>query len=604
MDSSVRELIQQWLALDKNSSTRAEIESLQASNNVDELRKRLSTRIVFGTAGLRAAMEAGFSRMNDVTVLQATQGLVAHLEAANSTNKSAVIGHDHRYNSQRFAELAAGVFLRKGWKVYLYRGVVLTPLVPFGVLQLKATAGIMITASHNPKNDNGYKLYASNGVQIIPPEDSQIEASILNNLDIADEAWDISNVAKNCEDRTEEMKVKYNQMAGEMVTAEQNHLNASSSVKFAYTPMHGVGLPFAKAAFIAAGFQESSFSIVEAQAQPDPEFPTVKFPNPEEKGALDLAIKHADANKCRIVLANDPDADRFTAAEKDPVTGNWKQFSGDQLGSILGHFVFQKYKAAGKDVGKLAVCASTVSSKMLKAIAKKEGFTFRETLTGFKWLGNEILKLKEEGYSAEYSYEEAIGFMLNGNVRDKDGVTALISFAQLAASQYQKGSTISAYLDDLYSRYGYFATQNSYFVSPSPDTTNSAFTALRYSRSSDGELALPESLVGGKYAVIGIRDLTVGYDSDNPPSFEPTLRKTEEGSHMITVRLAAGKDEDVEDETVITLRTSGTEPKIKYYIETRGRDRKAVEEKLKAIESAVGDEWLHWSEYGLKKAGS
>lgn len=251
---------------------------------------------------------------------------------------------------------------------------------PFATSRLNAALGLMITASHNPAADNGYKVYWANAVQIIPPHDSGIAARIDESLEVDAEAW---NVADDAEPwlGTEDMKREYLKMAAELAEAKRE--NASTDLVFTYTAMHGVGKSFAQNAFIAAGFPETSLKIVSEQAEPDPRFPTVKFPNPEEKGALDLAMSRAEAEGSTIVLANDPDADRFCAAERLP-SGQWNVFTGDQLGSLLGWWTYDKYSRAGGDVTKLAMCASTVSSKMLRAMAKQEGFEFRETLTGFK----------------------------------------------------------------------------------------------------------------------------------------------------------------------------------------------------------------------------
>ncbi|GAA5950012.1 hypothetical protein JCM3765_004164 [Sporobolomyces pararoseus] len=600
---AVDKAVKEWLRLDRKPTTRAEIEQLVASNNQEELKSRFSHRIAFGTAGLRGPMQAGISSMNDLTILQASAGLEKYARETipDAKERGFVVGHDHRHNSARFAQLTAGVFRRNGWKVYEFDGLVHTPMVPFATKQLNAAVGVMITASHNPAKDNGYKVYWSNAVQIIPPHDHGIASSILQSLEVSEEAWEIDETSTESKwSGTHEMIKKYLEMTATLSTKKE--VNAKSSLLFTYTAMHGVGLPFAQSAFESFGFSTSQFSVVEEQSRvPDPNFSTVKFPNPEEKGALDLAIQHAEKVGSTIVLANDPDADRFCAAEQ--VDGRWNVFTGDQIGSLLGYAALQRYKESELPIDKLAMCASTVSSKMLRSMAEKEGFVFRETLTGFKWIGNEMIKLQQEGYNPMFAYEEAIGFMNGTEIRDKDGVTALAIFAEMAAVLASQGKTISQQLDSLYEQYGYHATSNSYVICRDPRKTDRIFSQLRFrspdvdsATASSSLLKLPKTLAF--YPLTSIRDLTIGYDSSSsPPDYQPSL-PIDKSSHMISFEV--GGDDGVS--VVGTVRTSGTEPKIKFYLEARGSDRPAVLKKLQQVRDAVGDEWLRWEENGLEKA--
>ncbi|GAA5845911.1 hypothetical protein JCM9279_002421 [Rhodotorula babjevae] len=591
-----------------NETTRSEVEHLVASADTAELVKRFSTRIAFGTAGLRGPMQAGTSSMNDLTILQASTGLAKYAERTTASAKELgiVVGHDHRHNSTRFAHLTAGVFRRRGWRVYELEGLVHTPMVPFSTSHLKAALGVMITASHNPAKDNGYKVYWENAVQIIPPHDHGIASAIEESIEVDADAWN-PPAATDGWSGTDELVKLYLDMVASMSLHKET--NSTSPLKFAYTAMHGVGLPFARSAFSTFAFPSSSFLVVPEQAQPDPDFPTVRFPNPEEKGALDLAIAHADREGATVVLANDPDADRFCAAERSD-EGSWTVFTGDQLGTLMGAWALERYRASGAPIENLAMCASTVSSKMLESMAKKEGFQFRETLTGFKWLGNEMQKLEGEGLSPLFAYEEAIGFANGSTIRDKDGVTALALFCELATVLARSGSTLSAHLDALYDRYGFHATSNSYFISRDSAVTDRIFSLLRFgnpntdsSTALPAQLALPTSL--GGYPLTAIRDLTVGFDSGNPPSFEPRL-PVDRSAHMIGFVLgstrAEGEGEGDGVEVVGTVRTSGTEPKIKFYLEARGADRAAVRLKLERVRKALGDEWLRWEENGLERA--
>jgi phosphoglucomutase len=420
MAKDITELARDWLELDEDPTTSDEISKLLVDGNTDELEKRLRHRIAFGTAGLRGPMQGGFACMNSLTVIQASQGLAAYLLKTedNVKRRGVVIGRDARHNSERFAQLCAAAFVAKGIKVWWYEDPSHTPLVPFGVRELDAVAGIMITASHNPAKDNGYKVYWSNGCQIIPPHDSGIAESILENLKPV--TWDTSVVDESLlvEGSLGLVKDKYYKAILCAVQPDNVSVKMDPELKFVYTPMHGVGLPAMQQCVETLGVA-SQMTVVEAQAQPDPDFPTVKFPNPEEKGALDLAIETAEKSSIRLILASDPDADRLAAAEK--VGERWHIFTGNQLGVLLGSYLFERYPAS-KPREKLAMLASTVSSRMLAALAKKEGFKFTETLTGFKWLGNVARDLDRQGYNAVYAFEEALGYMVPQTVHDKDSV--------------------------------------------------------------------------------------------------------------------------------------------------------------------------------------
>ncbi|TCD63890.1 Phosphoglucomutase-3 [Steccherinum ochraceum] len=591
MQASLQDLTHEWLRIDKNPETRKEVERLLSEGRTDELEKRMRSRIEFGTAGLRGRMEAGWSRMNDLIVIQASQGLCAYVleQVTDAANRGIVIGHDHRYNSEKWAKLTAAAFISKGVKAYLLKGLVHTPLVPFGVKKLNAACGVMITASHNPKQDNGYKVYWENAVQIICPHDTGIAQSILANLE--PRSWDESVVSSSslCLDRTEEMKDAYFQTLSTL--CETRSLNKQSTISFVNTSMHGVSHVFVERAFKTFDF--APFTAVQEQATPDPEFPTVKFPNPEEKGALDLAIATANREKANYVLAQDPDSDRFSAAERRP-DGTWVTFTGDQLGTLFASAVLAKYKASGKPLNKLAMVASTVSSKMIEAMASTEGFKFVECLTGFKFIGNTALTLVQEGYEVPFGYEEAIGYMFGSEIRDKDGVAASMVFAELVAGLHAIGKSASSHLQDLYKQYGYFQTSNSYFVCTDPPTIDKIFARIR---DYDGKAtkttpSYPSTLAG--LSITSIRDLTIGYDSTNPPTFKPSLPLS--SGHMIQFR---AQSSDGKTKITLTTRTSGTEPKIKYYLEGSGEDANAVSTLLPKVVAELAEAWMQASKNGL-----
>ncbi|KAG5460988.1 MAG: phosphoglucomutase 2-like 1, isoform CRA_b [Olpidium bornovanus] len=346
--------------------------------------------------------------------------------------------------------------------------------------------------------------------------------------------------------------------------------NASTSLKFVYTAMHGVGAPFAQKAFASFGFKE--FLIVKEQVDPDPDFPTVAFPNPEEgKGALALAVATAEREGASLIFANDPDADRLAVAEKQReqvealhryISGKWTIFSGNQIGVMLASYIWKNWKASNGDGGqcdpdfrrkhKVAMLASAVSSKMLERMAQVEGFHFVETLTGFKWLGNRAMDLEEKGMKVLFAYEEAIGFMVGDVVRDKDGISSVACFAEFATQLHKKGQLVGECLDEMYDRYGYFVSNNSYFICHHKPTIDRVFNKIRFGENPvrifgyglvpSQDPRYPHALqyptrVGG-VPVTYICDLTIGYDSQRPD--KTPLLPTSASSHMISFRLENG----------------------------------------------------------------
>ncbi|KAI4730393.1 hypothetical protein E4T49_01860 [Aureobasidium sp. EXF-10728] len=576
MESSLQPLVNEWLRLDQDASTRSEIETLVAENNIAELQLRLLKRIAFGTAGLRGRMEAGFSRMNSLTVIQASQGLAEYLLKTNPNVKTqgVVIGRDARHNSDKFAKLVAAVFVAKAISVK-WLGQVHTPLVPYTVGHLGAAAGVMITASHNPAADNGYKVYWGNGCQIIPPHDAGIAASIDANLEPI--TWDVNVLEQGSSlvtNALQQVEAGYMSTVAKIASVS----SPSTSLPFVYTPMHGVGLPFFTSVIKQLGL-ESKMHTVQEQAHPDPDFPTVRFPNPEEKGALDLAKQIADQNAIKLILANDPDADRFAAAEK--VDGEWRQLTGNQMGVLLASHVLDTYQPNQTSKG-LAMLSSTVSSKMLAAMATASGkFHWEETLTGFKWLGNRSRELQQQGYGALFAYEEAIGYMFSEVVFDKDGVAAAAVFLAACDRWNKQGLSPWAKYNELCKQYGYFEDANTYVISPSSDVTNAVFEQIRQTK--------PTSV--GSRGILRWRDLTIGYDSATPDN-KPTL-PVDKSSQMISCEL--------EGNVHFTVRGSGTEPKIKFYIEGSASTSQEAKASAQEVLEDLMKEWFKPEVNNLKR---
>jgi phosphoglucomutase / phosphopentomutase len=558
----------QYVAWDVNEETRAQAQALLDAGATSAFASRLE----FGTAGLRGPMGPGFSRMNDLVVLQTAQGLAAYLVAVfgdRARTGGLVLGYDHRsrgsLNSRRFALLTAAAALRAGVRVHLFRRLVATPLVPFAIRHLGAVAGVMVTASHNPKEDNGYKVYWENGSQIIPPHDAGISAAIDANLEPAEggkpyaaerlEEEAIRSHPLCAPDTTDAVVAAY---LGAVRAALCRHEddNRTSPVRVCYTAMHGVGLPFAAAAFEAFGHRP--FAQTREQVEPDPGFPTVPFPNPEEgKGALALAMRTAEREGCTLILANDPDADRLAVAEWVPAAGaagaagvvggdgEWRVFSGNEIGALLAHWAWTCYRertasatasassSSSSPTKPPVMIASTVSSKFLQALAEREGFVFQETLTGFKWMGNAMDDHERNGEEVLFSFEEAIGFCCGTVVRDKDGVSGAAVFAEMAGQLRRRhGRTCAEHLRAIYDTYGHFVTNNYYLLVDDPAKTAAIFARLR----NGGHYWMRM----GDLAVRSVRDLTgEGWDSEGPDGGRPTL-PTSNGTQMLTYKVRGG----------------------------------------------------------------
>ncbi|KAL6256835.1 hypothetical protein P5V15_011774 [Pogonomyrmex californicus] len=508
-DSNLDIKIIEWLQWNKDSKAKDEIFEYLDNGHVKALSQLFLKRLEFGTAGLRGCMGPGYSRMNDLVIVQTGQGLIKYLMDTifDVAQKGVVIGYDGRYNSKRFAELTTAIFIANGVKVYLFSTICPTPFIPYTILRYKCAAGIMVTASHNPKDDNGYKVYWENGAQIISPHDKKIQSYILNNLEPLESSWDVSKIYQSSyykDPRDDIMQHYYQDLKHNVLYPE---VNRNTTIKFIYTAMHGVGHEYMTAAFKAANFKP--FITVEEQKMPDPEFPTVKFPNPEEgKSALDLSIKLANKNDSSVILANDPDADRLACAVKTK-SGEWHVFSGNELGALLGWWMIHTYQVLhpDNDMSDTYMLASTVSSKILASMAKKEGFNFEETLTGFKWMGNKAIELMNNNKEVLFAYEEAIGFMCGSKVLDKDGISAGVRVAELTAYLETIGLTLSDKLREIYEEYGHHISDNSYWICHEPDIIKTIFERLR--NYSDKPNTMTKNNICNKYVNMAVISLTL-----------------------------------------------------------------------------------------------
>ncbi|WP_394769706.1 phospho-sugar mutase [Lacisediminihabitans sp.] len=549
MTRDVIEAARAWLEQDPDAETREELSALVAAASTGdagataELHDRFDTRLEFGTAGLRGRIEAGSNRMNRVLVAQAAAGLAAFL-VSREEHPSVVIGYDGRKNSRVFAVDTAELMAGAGVRAILLPRLLPTPVLAFAVRHFEVSAGVMVTASHNPPRDNGYKVYLGgddNGSQIVPPSDAAIAEQILR---VAAE--------KNVLDlpRSTDFEVAGEEVLDEYVRRTAALVSAPAvRPLFVYTALHGVGYETAHRVFVRAGF--GAPVIVTEQIEPDADFPTVAFPNPEEPGALDLAFELASRVGAELVIANDPDADRLAVAVPDS-SGGWERLSGNEVGALLGWRAAERITASGPEG---VLVASIVSSPALAAVAREYRLEYADTLTGFKWVS------RVPGIS--YGYEEALGYLVDPDkVRDKDGISAALDFLALFAELKSSGTTFAQHRRDFADRFGAFASaQVSIRVSDLADIPR-IMARLRANP--------PERL--GATAVSQIDDFANGFEQFPPGDI---LRLwLEDGSRVI-------------------VRPSGTEPKVKVYIDASSASGSADERiaeaarRVAALEAAV-----------------
>jgi phosphomannomutase len=508
-----------WRDADPDPQTRAELDDLLAraeSGDPAPLAERFSGRLAFGTAGLRGELGAGPQRMNRLVVRQAAAGLAGWLGAG----RTVVIGFDARHQSDQFARDSARVLAAAGLEVRLFDAVCPTPVLAYAIRDLGADAGIMCTASHNPARDNGYKVYLGDGAQIIPPVDAEIARAIER------AAAGTIELAPQGDPSIEPM--------GSAVTGRYlDHVvglvqPGSRTLRIVYTPLHGVGGLVMLEAFARAGF--SDVHVVPEQAQPDADFPTVAFPNPEEPGALDLAASLATKLAADVVIANDPDADRLGVMVPDG-DGGFTPLSGNQIGALLGERVLAT--SAGDD---RLVVTTFVSSHLLARLAEAEGVHYAEVPTGFKWVVRPGLDRPDRRFV--FGFEEALGFSVDEAVRDKDGISAALRFAELAAADRVEGRTIGDRLEGLARRFGEHATRTWSWRVEGPEGLARIAGAMAAVRRD------PPAALGDR-AVVDVTDLLDGAGG------EPT--------DAIVLHL--------DDGARVALRPSGTEPKLKAYVE-------------------------------------
>lgn len=513
--------VRDWLADDPDAEDAAELRALLdravlEPAAVAELADRFAGPLTFGTAGLRGPLRAGPNGMNTAVVRRAAAGIAAQLTGAGHAGGIVVIGYDGRHRSRSFAQDSAAVFAAAGFQAQLLPRLLPTPVLAFAVQRLGAVTGVMVTASHNPPQDNGYKVYAGDGAQIVPPLDADIEASIRA-------VGSVRNVALS-----DGYQVLDESIVEDYVRAVAGLVQTDSprALDVVHTSMHGVASTVIRSVFATAGFAPAR-EVIE-QAEPDPDFSTVAFPNPEEPGAMDLALALAGRTGADLIIANDPDADRCavgvpfggTAGAADAAgaagaPGGWRMLRGDELGVLLADWLLRKQVRG-------TYATTIVSSTMLAAMAARHGVPFAETLTGFKWISRAAPDLV-------YGYEEALGYAVApGLVRDKDGISAALLVAELAATLKSEGSSIPQRLAELAVEYGLFSTRQLSWRVAEPGLIDAAMGRLR---------AEPPTRLLGR--PVRVSDLAPDND-------------------VLILRFDGGR---------VVVRPSGTEPKCKAYLE-------------------------------------
>ncbi|MEZ8801731.1 phospho-sugar mutase [Vibrio splendidus] len=534
-----------WLARDPDPRTREELQHLIDEGMHDELEDRFTQRLEFGTAGLRGKVGCGPNRMNRLVIQETTTGLGHYLieHVANASIRGVVVGYDGRLDSKQFAIDTASVLTALGIKVYLTSDVAATPIVAFGIEHFNAAAAVVVTASHNPPEYNGFKVYWENGAQIIPPHD----AGIASEIDIAStkplplmslsDAETQGKLVWLTEGYYQTYRAAINQ------SPYVNNALESTNTTITYTAMHGVGAKMAEDLLHDAGFHKV-FSVAE-QREPDGNFPTVNFPNPEEKGAMDLVVNLAKSVDADIACANDPDADRFAVAVRTDDTArtddaSYKMLTGDQVGVLFAHYLLSKPHTKNQLVGN-----SIVSSTLLEKVAQSHGATYFQTLTGFKWLANIGMQLEDEQNEFLFAYEEALGYTIGTQVRDKDGLSAIVVFAQLVEELKSQGRTVWDLLAQISFEHGVHTNaQRSIALDPDSPSIGSKLRAAQPKAINGVAISVIEDLQSSLRFVIGGNTEAI-----NLPSSDVLIYHLEDGTRII-------------------VRPSGTEPKVKVYYET------------------------------------
>lgn len=543
MEKIVEERINSWLNGAYDEETKKEIRDLIDSKNEKELTDAFYRDLEFGTGGLRGIMGVGSNRMNKYTVGKATQGLANYILKQNGESFKVAIGYDSRNNSDIFSKTAAEILSSNGIKVYLYDDIHPISLLSYAVRSLGCIAGIVVTASHNPKEYNGYKVYWTDGAQVIPPHDKNIIDEVLKvkpeEVKMGDNSK-VSLIGKDIED-------KYmNDLMGYLVNPDI--IKKHNDIKIVYTPIHGSGYKMVPMALKKAGF--TNITTLETVQPPNGNFPTVESPNPENPEALKMAVDKAKEIGAELVMGTDPDCDRMGCALLDR-DKNYIYLTGNQIGSIILHYLITNKK----NIKNPFVVKTIVTTELAKSIANANNVKIFDVLTGFKWIADIIEREKDGNYL--FGFEESFGYCINGNVRDKDGVSACLIFAEILAYCKDNDITLVDYLESIYEKYGYFYEETISITKKGADGAKAIEDMMTYYRNN-----MPKEISGVEVIHISDYEKKEVYGSDGKKIKDITLPKSNVLQYIL------------KDNTKITIRPSGTEPKIKFYFEVCVKESK------------------------------
>ena len=572
MSLTIAQKVEQWLAGNYDQATKDAITAMQSKPG-DELADSFYRNLEFGTGGLRGIMGVGTNRINKYTIGMATQGFANYLNKTYPTEKiSVVIGHDSRNNARFFAETTAQVFAANGIKVYLFEALRPTPELSFAIRSLGAKAGVVCTASHNPKEYNGYKAYWNDGGQLVPPHDKNVITEVEAIQSIDDVKWE--GGAANIELIGTSMDEAYTKMLQTLsvypeVIAQQHDL------KIVYTPIHGTGITLVPKVLAAYGF--TNVHVVEEQSMPDGNFPTVSYPNPEESETMSIGLAKAKAMDADIVLGTDPDADRVGVGVKNH-KGDWVLMNGNQTAVLAFAYMMEARKAKGIAKQNDMVITTIVTTAMINEVAKQNSVSCYNVLTGFKWVA-ELVKEKEGKENYIIGGEESFGLMIGDQIRDKDAVSAVAILCEMAAYEKAKGRTLFDKLIELYVQYGF------YYENLISITKKGMNGQAEIAKMMEDYRQAPPTIIDGE-AVTTLLDyeLQIGKNLETGETWKIQLPK----SNVLQFVTANG--------TKISARPSGTEPKIKFYfsVNTKLKDKASfdttyqmLQDKIKAIISSM-----------------
>ncbi|MEN9548706.1 MAG: hypothetical protein RIR12_1297 [Bacteroidota bacterium] len=570
MDAAIQAKIDTWLSGNLDASTTAEIIKLQAENST-ALADAFYKNLEFGTGGLRGLMGVGTNRMNKYTVGMATQGFANYLKQCFPTGVAVAIAHDSRNNSRFFAETTANVFAANGIKVYLFEALRPTPELSFAIRHLKCQGGVVLTASHNPKEYNGYKAYWDDGSQLVPPHDKNVINEVDKIASVEDVKWsggesNITLMGKKLDDAYIEM-VKSLSVYPEVIEKQKD-------LKIVYTSIHGTGIVMVPPVLEAFGFK--NVHIVQEQKEPDGNFPTVAYPNPEESEAMSYALKLAAQLDADILAGTDPDADRVAIGVKDS-NGKWILMNGNQTAVLAFNYLTEARKAKGIAQPNDMVITTIVTTPMIDALAKGNGVACYRVLTGFKWIAN-MIREREGKENYIIGGEESFGLMIGNQIRDKDGISAVALLCEMAAYEKEKGRSLFEKMIDLYVQYGFYKEHLISITKKGMDGQQQIAAMMEGYRNNP-----PKTIIGSPVVQLLDYELRKGSNPQTGETWDIKLPK----SNVLQFILGDG--------TSISARPSGTEPKIKFYFSvnaplTNAADYEKVNAALDAkIKAVIGE---------------